>query len=296
MLQFNAWFLALPGFVYSKHYHERRRILPECLAGIDADVLSLQEIWVNRDKVELERALRAHGYDYFIYTRHRLGLGDGMFLASKFPLRRIERSRPFRTVTRFIEWFAAKRVVAAAIDLPGIGEIDLYQTHLGSVLFDEKMLLPNAASRKKLLVQLLEVASFIGGHRRSNYAILAGDLNFHYQAHDGARGYGARYADEYTRFLETLRAAGQPFENSFLVANGQDSTHPAVPTYSQENPYARESFSRNPEETLDYILYAPHAGWRAKESAVVFRDPISDTLPALSDHYGIRTVFEFTVP
>jgi endonuclease/exonuclease/phosphatase family metal-dependent hydrolase len=296
VLQFNTWLLALPFLDWSTDYRERRRILPDALAAIDADVISLQEVWVNRDKESLERALRPFGYGYFVHTHHRFGLGDGMFLASKFPLKRIERSKTFRTITRFIEYFGAKRVVAATVDHPDVGEIDLYQTHLGSIVFDKKTLAYNAASRRRLLVQLLEVAEFIGAHRRGKFAVLTGDLNFHYQVHEGPKGYGSRYADEYTRFLDALKATGQPFENSFLVANGLDSAHPAVPTYSQENPYAKKEFDTNPEETLDYVLFAPHGDWKPVESRVVFRERVSQAIPALSDHYGIRTVFEFKSP
>jgi endonuclease/exonuclease/phosphatase family metal-dependent hydrolase len=219
-----------------------------------------------------------------------------MFLASKYPIGRVERSRPFRTATRFIEILPAKRAIAAVVDYPGVGEIDFYQTHLGSVLFDEKTRAPNATSRRKLLVQLLEVADFIRSHRKSEFAILTGDLNFHYQAHEGERGYGVRYADEYRKFLETLHIAGLTVENSFLVANGMDETHAAIPTFSQENPYAREGFTRNPEETLDYVLFAPSPRWKPVESKVVFRERVSERIPALSDHYGIRTTFEFSSP
>ncbi len=296
VLQFNAWLLALPFLDWAADYRERRQILPETLAATHADVLSLQEIWVNRDKENLERMLRAYGYGYFVHSRHRFGLGDGMFLASKYPLKRIERSKTFRTFTSFIEIFGAKRVVAATIDHPEFGEIDLFQTHLGSIAFDQKTLAYDARARKKLLVQLLDVAEFIGAHRRGKFAVLTGDLNLHYQVHEGPKGYGSRYADEYTRFLEALQATGQSFENSFLVANGLDPGHPAVPTYSQENPYTRKEFDTSPEETLDYVLFAPHAEWKPIESRVVFRERISDAIPALSDHYGIRTVFEFSLP
>jgi endonuclease/exonuclease/phosphatase family metal-dependent hydrolase len=297
VLQFNAWLLAFPWFAYSSDYRERLALLPDALVAVDVDVISLQEVWRNRDKDYLERELRKRGYHHFVFTRHRFGLGDGMFLASRHPFKRIERERPFRTFTQLMEAIAAKRAIAATLEVPGVGDVDFYQTHLGSVLFDEKKLSHDRVSRKRLLVQLLEVARFIGRHRQAKFAILTGDLNFHYQVHEGARGFGDRYADEYTRFVETLRSVNLCFENSFLAANGMDVSHLAVPTYSQQNPYARQGVGgKNPEETLDYVLFTPDEGWRALESNIVFRERISERVPALSDHYGIRTVFEFSSP
>lgn len=291
VVQLNAWLLAFPGFAYSKDYAKRRAVLAARLAATGADVLALQEVWRNGDKRRLERELRELGYPHFLYTAHRLGLGDGLFLASKFPLRRVERSRAFRTVTRFVELFPAKRAVAATLEHPA-GEIDFYQTHLGSLLFDERKNAYDAGARNKLLVQLLEVAEFIRGHRRADFAVLVGDLNFHYQEHESGQGYRGRYADEYTRFLEALAGTGLRFANSFLAANGMDASHAIAATYSQSNPYASLEFSAKPEETIDYVLHAEHPRWRPRESTVVFREAIAPEIPALSDHYGIRTVFE----
>ncbi len=292
VVQLNAWLLAFPGFAYSKDYAKRRAILARELAATGADVLALQEVWRNGDKRRLEAELRELGYSHFLYTEHRFGLGDGLFLASKFPIRRIERGRVFRAVTRFVELFPAKRAVAATLVHPA-GEIDFYQTHLGSLLFDEREHAYDSRARKKLLVQLLEVAEFVRGHRRSDFAVLVGDLNFHYQEHAPGQGYRERYADEYTRFLEALAATGLRFANSFLAANGMDATHPIAPTYSQANPYASLEFSTKPEETIDYVLHGEASGFRARESTVIFRGPVSPEIPALSDHFGIRTVFSW---
>ena len=296
VLQFNAWLLAFPWGAYSRNYRERLSLLPDALAGVDADVISLQEVWVGRDKGFLERELRKRGYAHFIFTRHRFGLGDGMFFASRYPVKRVERERPFRTVTRLIELFAAKRTVAATIEVPGAGDVDFYQTHLGSVLFDETRVFVGVAIAvpARAFVELIVEIQIAGQNRELRLAVApdeTGDLeelNEELLPRIGVVRMGL--------FVETLRAADLCFENSFLAANGMDVSHLAVPTYSQQNPYAREGFANNPEETLDYVLFTPDSGWRPRESCIVFRERISERVPALSDHYGIRTVFEFSSP
>lgn len=291
LLQFNAWLLALPFYPYAEDYFERKRRLPGALAEIDADIVCLQEVWRNRDKLELEEALRKFDYRYFFYTRHYVGVGDGIFLASKFPISRVEAARPFRAVTRFLEMFGTKRVIAATIEVPGIGPVELYLTHLGSVYFNQKNQKHDVNDRRKLMLQLLEVAEIIRNHRRAEFAILAGDLNFHYQSYQAPEGRSPIYADEYDQFMVALRAYGLQFENTFLAANGMDASHAAVATFSQANPYARKGFQNHPEETLDYVLHTPSPLISPVESRVVFREPLSDSVPALSDHYGIFSVF-----
>lgn len=296
ILHFNVWLLKLYGITSSEHIQERLALIPDALALENADVISLVEVWRVREKKFLVEKMRERGYSYSYFSHSGVWVGDGMLLLSKFPIERVEHSRPFRRATRFLELFSKKRGVKALLEIPEIGKIAVYQTHLGSKWFDLRTLEYDKKTREILHSQVHELAEFLRSkHNEEKGIFLAGDLNFHYQTYMGRRQYGPPHNEKYNTLVHYLRDEHLALENSFLVANGLSESDPAAATYSQTNPYvARGQGTGYPEETLDYILYQPSSHIRVVESRIVFRESPSPSVPALSDHYGIKSVFEFS--
>ena len=291
LLQFNAWLLKLP-FFRAKDFKERKKHLPDYLAAENADVISLMEIWVQRDKEYMVSEMRERGYPYSFYTPHRFGLGDGLLFLSRYPIIESLTSKPYVHFTRFTEYFAAKRIAKIVVELPSGETAAFFQTHLGAVTFQESSMLFSKKGSDKLATQIEELIAFIRDHSPEKYVFLAGDLNFHYHEHLHSKEYEKKYSKEYLALIRPFGDGMMGFQNSFLEGKALKEIDPFVPTYSQNNPYVARSESQHyPDGTLDYIFHRPVDGLKAVDASVIFDTHAPPENRILSDHYGLKCVF-----
>lgn len=302
ILQFNAWQLKALGIDLTKDRKERLRILPDYLAATQADVMTLSEVWSDLTKRAIVRAMVRRGYPFSSFSLQKASMGDGLLVLSKFRITGVRRSRPFHPFTRMDEALTRKRAVRIALDVPGVGGVDLFQAHMGAVGFHRDRDRYDRVQKAKLMVQLEELADFIRATATSDVVILGADLNANYQEYGGGGRFLPEYARDYRALVEGACPDRGEMRNSFLVANGMSVRDKNVPTYSAENPYVSGGiFAGIPSETEDYLLYCPSPRVSALKSEIVFRDAIPESdreryrlkrLPKrLSDHYGVVTEF-----
>lgn len=303
ILQFNAWQLKALGIDLTKDRKERLRILPDYLAGTQADVMTLSEVWSDATKRVIARAMTRRGYPFASFARQKASMGDGLLVISKFPITGVKRSRPFHPFTRLDEAITRKRAVRIRLEVPDVGAVDLFQAHVGAVGFHKTRDRYDRVQKAKLMVQLEELADFIRSSATSDIVILGADLNANYQEYGGGGRFLPEYAKDYRALIKGACPDRAEMQNSFLVANGMSVRDKNVPTYAADNPYVSGGlFAGIPSETEDYLLYCHSPRVSASRSEIVFRDAVPESdreryhlkrLPKrLSDHYGVLTAFE----
>lgn len=125
-----AW---LRGDVAVKDDALRCRKIAQCIAGTNADVVVLCEVWYNRYAESLVAALRQH-YPYAVVApscgnllRREL-LGSGLLLLSKYPLAEAE-FIPYEARAGEDRW-ARKGFVRASLELTPLNFIGVFATHV----------------------------------------------------------------------------------------------------------------------------------------------------------------------
>ncbi len=304
VLAFNTWQLKAFGLELAEDRLDRLKLIPDMIAGTGADIIALSEVWKNSTKKLLAKELAERGYPYSFYTLRKAGMGDGLLILSKHPIGESEKSKVFHPKTMTDELITSKRAYHVVVQVSGVGPVDFFSTHLGAVEFDEKKDAYNEHQQDELATQMLEFATFIKDNRTSPYAIAAGDLNAHYQVYSAKGRFEPVYSKPYSAMIAGACSAGTLI-NTYLAVHGMDEKSPAVPTYSQENPYVGGGyFSEIPSEVEDYIFQCPSATLRPVRSERMFVDAIPDSareayglkkLPKrLSDHFGMMTTFSFS--
>lgn len=156
---------------------ERMRLIGAALAGLDVDVVSLQEAFIRADREvllrELEGSPLAH-HAYFDYGK----VGSGLLVLSAHPI----------VETDFLEfsdkgkwykpwhgdWWAGKGVALVRIRLPG-GDVDVFHTHAhaayGRTGADDEYLSVRVAQHRELLAFIDETK------RPANPVLAVGDFN-----------------------------------------------------------------------------------------------------------------------
>jgi endonuclease/exonuclease/phosphatase family metal-dependent hydrolase len=155
----------------------RMRLIGGALAGLEADVVSLQEAFIGADRKILLRQLegsRLAHHAYFDYGK----VGSGLLLLSAHPIVETD-FREFTNKGKWYkpwhgDWWAGKGVALARIRLPE-GDIDVYQTHAHAAYnrsgADDEYLSVRLAQHRELI-------AFIDATTRpADPALALGDFN-----------------------------------------------------------------------------------------------------------------------
>jgi len=287
VLTFNTWMLSLPFNAGAHDLQERLDIFPDRLSETGADIIGLQEVWWDKARKTLKKEMFKRGYYYSFFKQFkgtvRGTMGNGLVIFSKFKIDLDQSSvMKFQDYTRKDEYFTYKGVQHAVIDIPCLGEIDFFNTHLGAISD------PKKDSKNKYVYdedeikvhqeQKHELINFLESEAHSDVAILTSDLNSHPVDHNSG--------------IEspTHRSLNENFIDTFHQFNSMSSI-----SFDNKNPYVSSGyFATAPSEYLDYIwLKRNQEKLHAIKSEIVFDN--LKTLKSkhfLSDHYGVLTTFE----
>lgn len=300
VLTLNTWFLSVLGVHIGKDQNKRLKILPDKVTSSGADVLVFQEAWSNRVRKTIARELKARGYPYSFYNRRKVTMGDGLEVVSRYPILRAVSSPHFSVATKFEEKFARKRAILVEIALPGGERVEIVTTHLGALNYKNKPGSYHPVHRARQHLQFNELKKWVKSVRRHSKLIIAGDLNSDYRRLSGG-AFLPEFDPVYLNFIKGTCGSGEDLLNTFLSYQNFTAADEGDPTFSQDNPYARNGlFSNAPSETEDYILSCGFTRDQVVDSKVVFKENLSmkrllgSTHPKrLSDHYGVLTNFKF---
>ena len=257
--QFGPWEQRLPAII-------------ETLRRLDADVILLQEVWIDLATGESSaaRIAEALGFDpTHVVTANRAdldGLGFANAVISRYPITHHE-WRPLFSPEIFEEY---RTVLRADIDGPR-GPVQVFTTHL-------HWRLDHSHIRQ---VQVREICRFIReSPKRTFPAILGGDFNAD-PLSDEIRMLTGRMAvpEPPLAFFDAWESAGDRTKAASAVADPGD-------TWSNENPYAVADLE--PSRRIDFLFTGfPKQGGagHAVHAEVVGVDAIGGVVP--SDHYGV---------
>jgi endonuclease/exonuclease/phosphatase family metal-dependent hydrolase len=231
--------------------------------------------------------------------RVRKTMGNGLQIFSRFKLSESVDVMPFSTWTRSDEVFIAKGVIRVKARVPGLGWIDVYNSHLGAVSYDPRKGEYDSGHCERRRQQAGELAGFIHRTRSSEFAVLGVDLNA-----TPCQTSGGETRPTHEHELFSSRAGNLGFIDTFEASgSGGDKGH----TDHGGNPYKRSGYFRNsPDARIDYIFASRSNEVRPTKSCVTFEQSLTDLLgvpangaplpPRISDHYGVITEFEVRRP
>ena len=303
VITFNTWLLEILGNDVASDIPERRERIIEALIELDADVISLQEVWPVKHRDFLIEHLSEH-YPYCVFDDSKSGFfklfADGLMIFSKHPIEnhashasqgcgRPSHTLRFSEYTRLDEAFISKGAIHVEIRHPQLGIIDVYNAHLGALNFDVEKNDYNPEHDRAIYEQADEFIYFVQNTISSSQAILAMDLNRHFKMWQNGFDSHDILGQEYQSIFASLGAI-----DTFMQANGfNPRTTSDIYTYDgRSNPNAAAYiFAGNPPAFIDYIFSIGDL-LQPVESEIIFTQPFREYY--LSDHYGLMTSFEIT--
>jgi len=253
MMTWNLWWQFGP-------WRRRRPAIAATLAGVDADIIALQEVWGTGDGSFAGELASALGYSWVESTRLEVeGVTFGNAVLSRWPIRRSS-WRPLPAPAGAEE---SRTVLMTSIEGPR-GALQVYCTHL-NWRFDQSEVRQD---------QVRAITSFIAETRDADATfpvVLCGDLN------------ATPDADE-IRMLTgraSLARAKLVFHDAWEVAGEGVGA-----TWSNDNPYARRDLE--PDRRIDYVLVGwPKAGGagHVTRCQLAGTEAVDGVVP--SDHYGV---------
>jgi endonuclease/exonuclease/phosphatase family metal-dependent hydrolase len=205
VVTWNVW--GVP--VITPHLEQRMSAIPDAIAGLEGDVVCLQELWEPRYAELISKRLAAQGFRDFRRFEGPRGR-TGLFVASRWPLR----GGAFRSFSIgrlphslwHLDWMVEKGVGDVVVQTP-LGALRLENTHLQAQYRTDRY----AAER---LAQAVEIV--LGDPDRMDEArLLAGDFN----------GPGHELPRRTLRDLGQLEDASPASdEDSVYVRSGRDMT------------------------------------------------------------------------
>lgn len=292
ILTLNTWLLPA---VAVKDHHKRRKDLPQVVAGLNADVILLQEVWTPKAKDSIRRKLGRLGYAHslaiparkLVSWNLRGLLGSGLLIFSRHPfIRGSGKFLAYDGYTRRDEYFVRKGVLGVQIQHPTLGAIEVFNSHLGAVTYEPKREGFNENEVKTRQDQLRQALRYMGTQRSTRLQIFAGDLNAHpYQWEGSSLGYSNRIP---TRDYDWVTR-----EFGYVDATRDLSLTNQFFTFDTQNPYVQSgTFSSSPPEWIDYVFYTQSHSLicEHKVKRVFDQSPVPGSrrgLPAISDHYGV---------
>jgi len=257
----NLWGIPLNLSADREH---RFRAFGDVLPRLQADLVSLQEVWTENDEKFIISRAAAAGLSYAHYFRSG-AFGSGLLVLSRYPIQEVLfhqfrlKGKPEKIWQG--DFYAGKGIGLARVQSPA-GLLDFYNMHpIAQYASDDKD--EYTAHRT---AAMYEAANFINAHSPSNPVILAGDFNI--TPHQPAY-----------RMLLTLGC----------LTDGYDTLYPDDPsiTFSLENPYNRNY--REPER-LDYICLrnGENQLLEPQSAEIILKHQPEYPYMPYSDHYGVQ--------
>lgn len=276
VLTYNAGLLRAPArrFDPVPFVDERLAALPGEILGLGADVVALQEVYVERDRSALCTRFRER-YPHVGYVPSRYPFDGGLLTLSRHPLRaRLERFRHGPLSERVL---SSKGALLAELDVPGAGAVTVVNLHATAGGFWHMPHAPEAERmREPQLDQALAAAEAARG-----LVLLVGDFNA-----------GPRVAERNYRQVER---AG--YVDLFGHLNAGDPRC----TWDPANALSRDGLYRNtPPQRIDHV-FVRGADLRAGRVRPLRSRVVLDerTVPVPrgervtpSDHYGLYAEVE----
>lgn len=257
-ITYNVWGLPRPILPHPSRFADIQRLIPT----LGADFIAFQEVFDRKAQV-LEKLPQ---YPYRVYGPSGKGLktSAGLLFASRWPILDARRRR--YSICKGTDCMARKGMLFVRVRIPGIGEVDLFNTHLNA-----------AGSEEIRLAQLEELHAFIQEFAGDNPLLMLGDFNFHPETR------------AYSRFLDWTSARDA---HSVHVEMNPDLT-PVEKEGFTSDPRRNPHLSENaPSQRIDYIFYraALDQEMELSKARLVFDAPVQGR--HLSDHFGVLADFE----
>jgi endonuclease/exonuclease/phosphatase family metal-dependent hydrolase len=293
VLTYNLGLFRVFGYDFVPRVEIRARAAPAELARFAGDntpdVILLEEVWRDRYADAISGALAPRGYAAVRPKVHSiLGLGSGLLLLVKQPMKVVEwKFTPFAKTT-FTDSFARKGVLEATIETASGLRFVLLGTH--TVALDTDDGTPtNKAQVNAITSQAAQILGALAARSQKGSlpAIIMGDFNV-----------GPGYVDE---VYESIADSGSLRETG-------DALFPGAPlvTWDPGNPLVKYgTYPNEPSAKIDQIFLQNGIGmqWNPLDARVVETDPVEGLtiLPAkggapvptpLSDHYGFLARIE----
>ncbi len=307
VLTYNVWMVDAPFKLGSLDIEPRAAAIPGFVAALNPDIVLLQEVWPDSQKLNLLSGFKKNGYPFSFYEDIPASIlmrglvGNGLLVISRYPIEPINdpshRVLAFSDFTRPDEYFARKGALHVKVSVPELGSVDIYNTHLGAVSFIPEKRQFNQAYNSSRKNQMAELVQFIRKTRSTVPLILAGDINTHFKTYNGSE-FTTDYVSDYSWLtcLGARTADCLDLNNTFNSVHGEK--HSAATSDHKTNAYGATSpvyTGHGPAQMLDYIYVSKSPRLEIAGSEVVFTSPLNipereKTLP-LSDHFGVLTTF-----
>jgi endonuclease/exonuclease/phosphatase family metal-dependent hydrolase len=248
LLSYNTFGLPAP---LGKELKKRFAAIPHAIDGFD--VVGLQETFTGESQQILDSGVYPHafrqGRTKFYYPQ-----SCGLTVLSKHAMA-APSFRPYRKCATS-DCLAEKGILFTRIDVPQIGPVDVYDTHLQAHE-------PYELTR---IEQIKDLVAFVKENDLGNPTFLLGDFNMHEDE------------DAYGHLQEGLAPV-----DAYRKANPDGDGFTSGP----ENPWGS---GKGSPERIDYVFYLPGKAVDVSivESSVVLKDK------PLSDHYGIAATVKLT--
>jgi sphingomyelin phosphodiesterase 2 len=265
VMSLNLWGL---GFNISQDREARVRALGEAFSQLEADLFTLQEVWLESDQKYLIRQAEGAGLLYSHSFRSGI-IGSGLVILSRYRIMEAQ-FRPYRLRSRPElltqgDYYAFKGAAVARLATP-YGPIDCYNTHAIAQYapdYQDELAAQRAAN-------MYELGQFVNQYSHSTPAIVTGDFN----VNPHQLGY---------RLLLGLTG----------LVDCYDALHPDDPsiTFSLDNPY--NSNYREPER-IDYICVRSggRLGLTPQAAGVTLKQRPDYPYKPYSDHYAVQVDFD----
>lgn len=256
VLTFNCW--ALPAS-FAKDQKRRVLAIGERLSAGEFDVVGLQEVWDTAAQTKIAHMAESGGLRYSHYFKNGIS-GSGNMILSRYPILTCDfqaysvNGRPQRLLRD--DYYGSKGVGMARIACPA-GIIDFYVTHLISHYDQQDEYEAHRAA------QIFELLQFIKRTNKSDFLIVAGDLN------------SAPESLEYS-MLTALEKLNDAYREGHSDAGYTSSfADPGGPT-----------------ERIDYVLYRERGvnHWSLTDSRLSMTF-MKDSIHTFSDHFGVSATF-----
>uniref|UniRef100_A0A914CZA4 sphingomyelin phosphodiesterase n=1 Tax=Acrobeloides nanus TaxID=290746 RepID=A0A914CZA4_9BILA len=277
LVTLNCWAIAQPWPFGSKDRKERLKRLVDALEESDYDIVTLQEIWSEKDFDKISTNL-AHVYPYSHYF-HSGFTGSGTCILSKYMIvstlvHRYSLNGFAHHIHRG-DWFGGKVVGLAELNVKGL-RVAIYTTHLHAEYNrDNDLYLPHRISQAFELAQFLDHTS-----RSSDFVILTGDFNI--EPEDLGYHIIAKIANLEDAWLKRPSTHGSN-------DNGMTCDRP-------DNCYTnKHQLKRWPEgKRIDYIMYQSGKKHIELVECLTCLDKIPGSKLNYSDHIGLHAKFKIS--
>lgn len=255
VISYNVWGLPAPF----KFNFKKLDLIKSSLPYFKADVVGLQETFTKKARP----LAKTEGFPFHAWGNKKKGLkllNSGLLTLSKHPIIKVERL-VYKKCSG-MDCFARKGVLLTRILIPGVGEVDFYNTHLNA-----------GKSKKAKWGQIRQIEQFVNYHSSNHPVVFMGDFNTQPTS---------KYHD-YINLDIGLEDTHQTYVDQNPELSEKDRNG-----YTHE----RKCFKKVTQKKLDYIWLKDDTGldFYVKQSKIIYNGSHDEN--RFSDHFGLMVDFE----